>query len=90
MSKDFDAFLASEGIIRETSAPDTPQQNGLAERMQQTIWSGIRAILHQSGMKFGFWAEALSVIVHVLNRAPRKRMDWRTPYEALTLGARVG
>ena len=84
MSKDFDAFLVSEGIIRETSAPDTPQQNGLAERMQQTIWSGIRAILHQSGMKFGFWAEALSVIVHVLNCAPRKRMDWRTPYEALT------
>jgi len=76
MSKDFDTFLASEGIIRETSAPDTPQQNGLAERMQQTIWSGIRAILHQSGMKFGFWAEALSVIVHVLNCAPRKRMDW--------------
>ena len=31
MSKEFSDYLASEGIIRETSAPDTPQQNGLAE-----------------------------------------------------------
>ena len=28
MSKEFTQFLESEGIIRETSAPDTPQQNG--------------------------------------------------------------
>ena len=84
MSKEFSDYLASEGIIRETSAPDTPQQNGLAERMQQTIWSGIRAVLHHSGMKHGFWAEALAVIVHVMNRAPRKRLDWRTPHEVLT------
>ena len=84
MSKEFSDYLASEGIIREASAPDTPQQNGLAERMQQTIWSGIRAILHHSDMKNGFWAEALAVIVHVMNRAPRKRLDWRTPHEVLT------
>ena len=41
MGKEFDTFLADKGIIRETSAPDTPQQNGLAERMNQTIWSGV-------------------------------------------------
>ena len=52
--------------------------------MQQTVWSGIRAILHHSGMKNGFWAEALAVIVHVMNRAPRKHLDWRTPHEVLT------
>ena len=31
MGKEFDIFLTAKGIIRETSAPDTPQQNGLAE-----------------------------------------------------------
>ena len=41
MGKEFDTFLADKGIIREMSAPDTPQQNGLAERMNQTIWSGV-------------------------------------------------
>jgi len=84
MSKEFTDFLESEGIIREASAPDTPQQNGLAERIQQTIWSSIRGILHHSGMKGGFWAEALATICHVLNRAPRKLLDWQTPYEILT------
>jgi hypothetical protein len=84
MSKEFEAYLGSEGITHETSAPNTPQQNGLAERMQQTIWSGIRAILHHAGLKNGFWSEALAVIIHVLNRAPRKRLDWRTPHEVLT------
>ena len=84
MGKEFSDFLASKGIIRETSAPNTPQQNGLAERMQQTIWSGVRAILHRSGMKNGFWSEAMAVIVHSMNRSPNKRMDWRTPHETLT------
>jgi len=52
--------------------------------MQQTLWTGICAILHHSGMKYGFWAEALAVIVHVMNRAPRKHIDWKTPHEVLT------
>ena len=84
MGKEFDTFLADKGIIRETSAPNTPQQNGLAERMNQTIWSGVRALLHHSGMKNGFWVEALAIAVHVVNRSPRKLLEWRTPYEALT------
>jgi len=52
--------------------------------MQQTLWTGIRAILHHSGMKYGFWAEALAVIIHIMNRAPRKCIDWKTPHEVLT------
>ena len=84
MGKEFDTFLVDKGIIRKMSAPDTPQQNGLAERMNQTIWSGVRALLHHSGMKNGFWVEALTVAVHVVNRSPHKLLEWRTPYEALT------
>ena len=52
--------------------------------MNQTIWSGVRALLHHSGMKNGFWVEALAIAVHVVNRSPRKLLEWRTPYEALT------
>ena len=83
MGKEFDDFLALHGIIRETSAPYTPEQNGLAEQMNQTLWSGVRALLHHSGMSNGFWAEALAVAVHVVNRSPRKRLGWRTPHEAI-------
>jgi len=83
MSKDFDTFLEEQGITRETSAPMTPQQNGLAERMMQTLKGGARALLVHSGMSEGFWAEAMATAAHVINRSPRKGLDWRTPYELL-------
>jgi hypothetical protein len=84
MSKDFKDFLGSEGIIHKTSAPNTPQQNRLMEHMQQTIWSGICAILYHTGLKNSFWSEALAVIIHIINHTPCKRLDQCTPHEVLT------
>ena len=83
MSDLFTHFLEEQGITRETSAPNTPQQNGVAERMNQTLIGGARALLQHSGMSKGFWAEALMVATHILNRSPRKGLGWRTPYELL-------
>ena len=83
MSEDFDKFLEERGIVREMSAPETPQQNGLAECIMRTLKGGSRAILNHSGMSKGFWAEAMSVAAHALNRSPRKGLDWQTPYELL-------
>ena len=34
-------------------------------------------------MSNGFWAEALAVAVHVVNRSPRKQLGWRTPHVAI-------
>ena len=81
MSKEFTDFLAEHGIQHETSAPWTPQQNGLTERMNQTLLGGSCALLEHSGMTKGFWAEAMGTAAHILNRSPRKNLDWRTPYE---------
>ena len=81
MSSDFTMFLEERGITRETSAPHTPQQNGLAERMNQTLQGAARAMLHHSELSKGFWAEATATAAHILNRVPRKNLEWRTPYE---------
>ena len=72
MSHEFTKFLEEQGITRETSALRTPQQNGVAERMNQTLVNGAQSLLRHSGMSKGFWAEAINVAAHVLNRAPRK------------------
>ncbi|KAJ0390583.1 hypothetical protein ATCC90586_011215 [Pythium insidiosum] len=45
VSKRFSQFCASQGIVHQTSAPYSPQQNGLAERMNRTIAEGVRAML---------------------------------------------
>ena len=83
MSGEFTKYLEENGIIHETSAPRTPQQNGVAERMNQTLLGGARAMLHHAGMTTGFWSEAIHVAAHVLNRAPRSGLNWKTPYELL-------
>ena len=83
MSKLFNEYLDSQGILRETSALEILQQNGLAERMMQTLKGGAHALLHHSGMSQGFWAEAMGVAAHVINRSPRKGLSWWTLYELL-------
>ena len=83
MSDEFTKFLEEQGITQETTAPGTPQQNGVAERMNQTLIGGARALLHHAGMSKGFWAEAMGVATYVINRAPRKGLGWRMPYELL-------
>ena len=70
MSDEFTQFLEEHGITRETSAPRTPQQNGVAERMNQTLLGGARAMVQHAGMTKGFWAKAIGVATHIINRAP--------------------
>ena len=81
MSAEFSKFLEESGISRKTSAPRTPQQNGLAERMMRTLVGSARAMLQHSGLSKGFWSEAVATAVHIHNRSPRKGLDWKTPHE---------
>ena len=83
MSAAFDDFLAEKGISRETSAPHTPQQNGLAERMNQSLLGGAKAMRIHAGLSEGFWADAMMTASHVLNRSPRKGLGWKTPHELM-------
>jgi transposase InsO family protein len=81
MSNEFTKYLEENGIARSTSAPRTPQQNGLAERMNLTLAGSARAMLAHSGLSKGFWAEAMHVATHIHNRSPRKALLWKTPHE---------
>lgn len=56
------------GIQREPTISYTPQQNGVAERVNP-------------GMLLSFRAEAISTAVHVRNRSPRVQLNGVTPYE---------
>ncbi|RDY02433.1 hypothetical protein CR513_14106, partial [Mucuna pruriens] len=42
---EFLAFCKQEGIVRQFSVPHTPQQNGVAERMNRTLLERTRAVL---------------------------------------------
>ena len=54
LSKEFDAFLAERGIERQLSVARSPQQNGRAERWQQTCTNKAEAMRHHAGLSSGF------------------------------------
>ena len=45
----------SVGIIHETTAPYTPQQNGVAERKNRVLKEMVNSMLSYSGLSKGFW-----------------------------------
>jgi len=45
-SKEFENFLQQEGILKETTAPYSPQSNGVAEQANRTIYHRGASTLH--------------------------------------------
>ena len=82
ISNEFEDFLEEEGIHHQNTIPKTPQQNGVAERMNRTLEESIRSMLSESQLPKQFWAEALSTATYLRNRSPTKAVIDKTPFEA--------
>ena len=63
--KQFQEYLKSEGVRHELTVPKTPQQNGVAERLNHTLVEMARTMLIESKLDQRFWGEALSTAVYV-------------------------
>ena len=83
-SKEFEEHLKSFGTQHELTIPKTPQQNGVAERMNRTLVESVRSMLADSQLPKRFWAEALATAVYLRNRSPATAVKGKTPYEVWT------
>ena len=81
MSNEMEAFCIEQGIERQHTVRNRPQQNGVAERFNRTLAEGLTAMLAESGLPSSFWGEAHSSLVHVLNRCPTSALPGKTPFE---------
>lgn len=72
VNRELEAFLEEEGIVRDLSAPHTPEQNGQAERYVRVIKEGARTLLVQAGLGPSFWAAAAKAFVFARNRTAVK------------------
>lgn len=78
----FNQYCRKEGILRHLTVPGTPQQNGLAERMNRTLLERVRCMLTNVGLPRIFWAEAVKTASYLINRCSSTAIDLKTPQEA--------
>lgn len=81
LSNEFQGFLKKSGIIHQTSTPYSPQQNGLAERMNRTLLERARCMLLNAKLQKHYWAEAVSTAAYITNRCPTRALAFLTPEE---------
>ena len=83
-NKQFDGFCKEQGIVRHRTCTYTPQQNGIAERLNRTIMNKVRSMLSESGKELKFWEEAAATAVYLINRSPSSALEFRIPEELWT------
>jgi hypothetical protein len=83
LSDVFNAHLAAAGTARKLTVHDTPQLNGVVERLNRTLLEQIRTFVHGSGLPKSFWGEALHHVVWLKNHTATCALDGRMPFEAL-------
>lgn len=76
----FSDFYVQHGIIHQTTASDTSQQNSVAERKNRTLKEMINFILNSSGLPHNLWGEVLFIANFILNRIPFKKYN-KSPYK---------
>ncbi|KAI5312293.1 hypothetical protein L3X38_041466 [Prunus dulcis] len=84
MSNEFHEYCSEGGIQRQLTVAHSPQQNGVAERKNRTVIEMAKSMLHEKGLPYEFWAEAVNTAIHLLNRCPSKSLKEVTPFEAYT------
>ncbi|KAG8492439.1 hypothetical protein CXB51_009727 [Gossypium anomalum] len=80
-SDEFNRLCKSEGIVRHLTVRHTPQQNGVAERMNRTIIEKVRCMLSNANLPKSFWVEAASTACFLINRSLSVAIEKKTPQE---------
>ena len=63
----FSEYYATQGIRMEKTIPGTPQQNGVAERMNRTLNEHARSIRLHAELPKSFWADVVSTAAYLIN-----------------------
>jgi transposase InsO family protein len=84
INNEFEEYLRNNGIKHEKTTVYTPQQNGVAERLNRTLLEMTRCLLRERGVPNLFWPEAVKTANVIRNRITTKICGDKTPYELWT------
>ena len=83
LSEQLKELCDEKGIARQLMMPYTPQQNGVAERRNQTLLEMVRSMMARANLPISYWGDALLTAAYILNQVPSKLAS-STPYELWT------
>lgn len=78
----FFKYCKQNGIMQQFTVPNTPQQNGVAERKNRKLVECAHSMLKSKGISNSFWVEAINTIVYLKNKSPTKYIEHKTPVKA--------
>lgn len=84
LSGEFKKMCQREVIERNLTVKGTPQQNGLAERMNHTLLERMRCLLSNANLSKDFWGEAVSTATFLINRSLSSAIGFNTPLDKWT------
>lgn len=84
-SNAFKRFAHQEGIQIQYTVPHTPEQNGVAERLNRTLFDMTRCFLNDTPrLPKSLWAEMVRTSCYIKNRLPTAaNHKFQSPYEKL-------
>jgi hypothetical protein len=74
-------FMKSRGICWETTTPHTPEQNGVLERLNQTLFNQVHTVLIDSKLPLSLWAEGVNYSIWTSNHVNSTANPDTTPFE---------
>jgi hypothetical protein len=81
MSEEFTKHLKSNGTLQSLTVHDTPEENGLAERLNSTLLEHARAMLLQAQLPKNLWPETIHHAVWLKNRTSTRALNGTMPYK---------
>ena len=77
--KEFIRFCELEDITHHFTVKRTPQQNGVAERMNRTLVERAKCMRLNVGLPKVFWAETIDTTSFIINRSSSSAIDFKIP-----------
>ena len=83
-SHEFEDCFSTNGIRRQKTVPRTPQEDGVAKRMNRTIMERTRSMRLHARLPLHMWVEAINNVVYLIHRGPSTPLGCGIPEEAWT------
>uniref|UniRef100_A0A2N9F1J4 non-specific serine/threonine protein kinase n=1 Tax=Fagus sylvatica TaxID=28930 RepID=A0A2N9F1J4_FAGSY len=77
------SYLNQKGILHQLTCPQTPEQNGVAERKNRHIMSIVRCLLCGMHVPKSYWHMAVLTAVYLINRTPSRVLHSKAPLQFL-------